>query len=326
MRFQSTKKKNLPLIIFIIFSLLISCYLLTQIDLWEISKYLLIIPTMLMGSLVAGSSPLGGGIVAFPVMSYLLTELAELASIYSLAIQSFGMTSASIFLYIHFKDKIKFDVLKFTIPIALLTCLLSPFLKEYMALSNLKLIFASFWFGNGIILFYIKERITTTEEKRVLSKNFTEILIISAVSISGALISSIIGSGADFLLFIYLATRLGKDMKSATATSVIQMAFVSTFLTIMNFTYVASSQSILKVSHYLAYSIPVVVIFAPLGSYILTRVSKKILKNWIYFIIIAQYMTALVILELGYFDYIKSILIVTSTLLIYYIVRKVQFK
>ena len=52
--------------------------------------------TMVLGSLVAGATSEGGGAIAFPVMTLALGVPPHIARDFSFAIQSFGMTCASI--------------------------------------------------------------------------------------------------------------------------------------------------------------------------------------------------------------------------------------
>ena len=53
---------------------------------------------MAVGSYVAGSTPMGGGTVGFPVLVLLFEQPAEFGRQFSLLIQSVGMTSAAIYL------------------------------------------------------------------------------------------------------------------------------------------------------------------------------------------------------------------------------------
>ena len=52
--------------------------------------------TMIFGSFVAGSTPQGGGAVAFPVFTKLLEIPSEVARTFSLSIQSIGMGAATL--------------------------------------------------------------------------------------------------------------------------------------------------------------------------------------------------------------------------------------
>ena len=53
---------------------------------------------MLLGSIVAGSTPMGGGTVAFPVLVLLFHQPAEMGRNFAMSIQALGMTSAMIFI------------------------------------------------------------------------------------------------------------------------------------------------------------------------------------------------------------------------------------
>jgi len=53
---------------------------------------------MALGSFVAGSTPMGGGTVGFPVLVLLFDQPAGLGRNFGFVIQSIGMTSASIFI------------------------------------------------------------------------------------------------------------------------------------------------------------------------------------------------------------------------------------
>ena len=52
---------------------------------------------MILGSLVAGSTPMGGGTVAFPILVLVFHQQASNARNFGLIIQSIGMTSAMLF-------------------------------------------------------------------------------------------------------------------------------------------------------------------------------------------------------------------------------------
>lgn len=51
---------------------------------------------MLFGSMVAGGTSMGGGAVAFPVLTKLLEVPPHEAKVFALAIQSVGMTAATL--------------------------------------------------------------------------------------------------------------------------------------------------------------------------------------------------------------------------------------
>ena len=63
-----------------------------------VREHLAIAGVMIGGSLVAGSTPMGGGSVAFPILVYVFGETPENARNFGLAIQALGMTSALLFI------------------------------------------------------------------------------------------------------------------------------------------------------------------------------------------------------------------------------------
>ena len=64
---------------------------------------------MVVGAFVAGSTPEGGGAVAFPVLNIFLQIDRVMARDFSLMIQSIGMTSASVFILCSTPDKRVFN-------------------------------------------------------------------------------------------------------------------------------------------------------------------------------------------------------------------------
>lgn len=101
--------------------------------------------TMIFGSFIAGASSEGGGAVAFPVMTLIYKISPEVARNFSLAIQSVGMTIASLF------------ILKRNIPIERKYLLLGSsggligilfgtiFIAPSVSPSYMKMLFFSFW-------------------------------------------------------------------------------------------------------------------------------------------------------------------------------------
>src|SRR5438477_12631463 len=66
---------------------------------WEdVKTHWPITVAMALGSYVAGSTPMGGGTVGFPVLVLILGMSARLGRDFSFAVQSIGMVSAAIFI------------------------------------------------------------------------------------------------------------------------------------------------------------------------------------------------------------------------------------
>jgi uncharacterized membrane protein YfcA len=88
---------------FLPFCLFFPCWLLVgsreEIFSEAISTYYPMMIAMVIGSMIAGSTPLGGGIVAFPVSVTILGFQSTMGRDFSLMIQSFGMSSASFLIF-----------------------------------------------------------------------------------------------------------------------------------------------------------------------------------------------------------------------------------
>ena len=68
-------------------------------DRWEeVKDHWPIALAMALGSYAAGSTPMGGGTVGFPILVLLFDQPAQLGRDFSFAVQSIGMTSAGIFI------------------------------------------------------------------------------------------------------------------------------------------------------------------------------------------------------------------------------------
>ena len=106
---------------------------------------------MAAGSYVAGSTPMGGGTVGFPVLVLLMNLPATLGRDFSFAIQAVGMTSASIYILCS-RRELEWPMLKAALPGALIgTPLGILFVAPLASDLFIKLLFASMWCSFGLL-------------------------------------------------------------------------------------------------------------------------------------------------------------------------------
>ena len=106
---------------------------------------------MAAGSYVAGSTPMGGGTVGFPVLVLLMDLPAALGRDFSFAIQAVGMTSASIYILCR-RQELEWPMLRAALPGALLgTPLGIAFVAPLASDLFIKLLFASMWCSFGLL-------------------------------------------------------------------------------------------------------------------------------------------------------------------------------
>jgi uncharacterized membrane protein YfcA len=227
---------------------------------------------MAVGSYVAGSTPMGGGTVGFPVIVLLLDLPATLGRDFSFAIQSVGMTSASIYILCK-RQELEWPMLR----AALLGSLLgTPLGILYVAplASDLfiKLLFAAMWCSFGLLHLRRINEITSYEGMTPHDISFDH-RVGFAVGLLGSLsIASITGVGIDMMIYMVLVLWCHADLKIAIPTSVLLMAFTS-------LTGIAAKALLGDIQpgtfeNWLA-AAPVVAVGAPLGAMVVSRIGRR---------------------------------------------------
>jgi|LSQX01.2.fsa_nt_gb uncharacterized membrane protein YfcA len=191
--------------------------------------------TMVVGSFVAGSTPQGGGAVAFPVFTKGLGISAEVARVFSLCIQTIGMGSAALVILIR-RVPVDGFALRLGIPSALVGFFLGihmlsdttrPFWPSLLPGAYLKVAFTLLimttativWLGSRVPVREVRSRIRPAGPRQGA-------LLVGATFIGGVA-SSQLGSGADVFFFLVAAVLLGLEPRVGVPTSVIIMASVS---------------------------------------------------------------------------------------------------
>ena len=230
-----------------------------------VSTHSVIMLTMLFGSFVAGSTSLGGGAVAFPVFTKVLSIPADIALVFSLAIQSVGMTAAMIILIVSKAAINQRIILGSVLPGAFgLYCSLF-LINDWIVGSQIKLLFSLFSLCVAFMLIYEKQRDAKAlaSSDQTLEKPLPATLIMVGGFIGG-LLSGLIGTGIDFVLFAFMMLFSSMGLKQAIATSVCVMA-INAVIGFAMIYILSNSFSGIVVEYWLA-AIPIVVVGAPLGA------------------------------------------------------------
>lgn len=251
--------------------------------------------TMAFGSFIAGASSEGGGAVAFPVMTLMYEIEPSIARNFSLAIQSVGMTAAS-FVIIRSKIKIEYQYLiPVTIGGAFGMVLGSFFLSSLFPPAYVKMLFVTFWLSFGMILFYTNElhkRKTVDELPEMKRKDKLTLMFIGLI---GGGISALLGSGIDIFSFSYVTMRYHLSEKVATPTSVVAMA-INSIIGFLTHLFVIGDFGTQEMNYWLV-CIPVVVFGAPLGAYVISKRTRSFISKFLYLIILAQFVGAMLIIK-----------------------------
>jgi uncharacterized membrane protein YfcA len=253
--------------------------------------------TMMFGSFVAGSTPLGGGAVSFPVFSKLLGASAIEARSFGFLIQSVGMSFATL-LFVCLRIHINWRIV--------LLCVVGSASGLVIGLtlfansdSMTKLAFSLFALLSGILLVKSRSRVASPDERH--KKPAPQAII--GVGLLGGLLSSQVGAGADTIAFFYLVLFCGFDAKRTIPTSVAVMALTAILGALVTLGYQPDSLSPFVINAWLA-AAPVVAIGAPLGGWVMSRLKPRTLIVFIKVVLMVEATSTLLFVELPPFAFI----------------------
>lgn len=249
--------------------------------------------TMIFGSFIGGFTCEGGGAIAYPVFTKVLHIEPYIARDFSFAVQSIGMTFASMTILLRRipteKNVAKFAILGGFAGITFGTYHVVPLVSP----GNARLLFTLVVTSFGVALMLKNFVLKTRENSNIVYFRSVDALILMSIGFLGGIFSSIIGTGIHFITFSFVTLLYKLDEKVATPTSVIIMAMDSIFgfalrgLILQHY----SSQALI----YWALCIPVVALCAPLGAIMCSKVSRMFVVKFLLFLISIEFISTLCI-------------------------------
>lgn len=248
--------------------------LLMQLDgNWEAAKsHWPMALAMALGSYAAGSTPMGGGTVGFPVLVLLFDMPATLGRDFSFAVQAIGMISAAIFILAR-RQPLAWAMLKGALAGALIGAPIgivyfAPLVPELW----IKVTFAVLWGSFGVLHLYrigeIAGHVGMTEFDEHWDHRVGFVLGLGA----SVLAVSVTGVGIDMVLYAALVLLCRADLKIAIPTSVVIMGVTSLYG--VGIKFLTHSWQAGVYENWLA-AAPVVALGAPLGVFIVERIGRK---------------------------------------------------
>lgn len=251
--------------------------------------------TMIFGSFVAGGSSEGGGAIAFPVMTLVFKIHPAEARNFSLAIQSVGMIAATLWIIAR-KVPIEKTYLKLASIGATAGIIIgSYFIAPYTPPAYAKMLFVSFWLSFGITLFIVTYRRKRNVQDLLPDLNGIQKGELVFVGIVGGILSAILGSGIDICTFAFVTMKYKLSEKVATPTSVVLMAFNALVGFLLHQFIIGDIAPV--VYNYWLVSIPVCLLGAPMGAYVVSRAKRLHIINFLCFIILVQFIGAVLIIK-----------------------------
>ncbi len=251
-------------------------------QLWPISL------AMAAGSFVAGSTPGGGAAFAFPVLTKLLDVPTADARNFGLMIQAVGMCMAGVL------------ILARRVPIA-------PRVIGWVSLGGVfgqilgtfvlimpgpypKILFTFIATTFGVALFIARWGLNWPTSRIMPPWSHRTRLVFVIVGLGGGVFAAATGAGIDMLTFVVLTLAFGLDEKIGTPTSVIIMGLNSV---VGFFLHGVIVRDLGVAWNYWLVAVPIVVLGAPLGAWVASRVRREHIIIFLLSLIVAELATTL---------------------------------
>lgn len=256
---------------------------------WQISL------TMIFGSLVAGATSMGGGVVAFPVFTKVLAIPAYDAKVFSLAIQSVGMGAATLVIYLR-KIQVDWQVIRWgTLGGAMgIFFGLGP-LTHILPPPMLKLSFTLMLSSFAIALFLLNRK-PRSPHPIMPRWGKRERVIVLVTGLFGGIFGGMVGTGIDIFVFVVMVLLFRVCEKTATPTSVVLMAFNAMCGFAIQVWLIQDFSSTVQ-AYWLA-AVPIVVVGAPLGAILCSYLTRYSISYILISLIAVELLTTLWLIPL----------------------------
>jgi uncharacterized membrane protein YfcA len=277
--------------------------------------------SMFFGSFLGSATPVGGGAVVFPVLTLIMHTPPNIAATYSLAIQSFGMGAASIAILVN-KIRINWSLLLVSIPFGMLGFTVSYFLVAiFLSPATIMIFFTSFWLVFGYVLSKTTDEGTLGKYGSNGRSEALKYFVFSLFSFVGGFVTAWIGNGMDIIFFSMAVILFGERESVATPSSVIIMAVLSMFGSIIN---VMTDRMPQMVQGYLAATIPVVIFMAPLGAIFISKKNDKYIKKVVLYLVCTQYLVTMFVVCKSVYLALFSAMVIAASMFFVVVIRRAR--
>lgn len=311
--------------------------------------------TMLFGSFLAGSSPEGGGAVAFPVFTKVLGVPGPIARTFGLSIQAVGMSMAAIAIFLS-RRPVHVRALVVATPAAV-----AGFLGALFLLSDRDDVFwaptiGSAWVKATFSVVFATTSILMIRRLRSDEDPVPELawsprlgFVTAILALAGGALSSLTGTGANIAVFLGLVVVAGVAPKTALPTALIVMAAVSIVGVVVlgvidgQLDVVTAAGRVIEVGGqptdldagsadllglWLS-ALPVVVWGAPLGSLAAALIEERVLVRFIALLAAIEVMTTFLLVpelrtEWSLIAYLVGGLLVLPAMFVYFDRRRLE--
>ncbi len=253
--------------------------------------------TMVFGSLVGGGTSEGGGAVAFPVFTKVLHIPPHEARVFAFAIQSVGMGAASLSI-LYNRIPIERRVLSWGGGAGILGLLASTFfIVPYVPAPLVKISFTVMVSSLAVALLVMNHR--EREIRNALCPIFEtrEKLLIFLAGFLGGLMSGLVGCGENIAVFMVMVLLFRVSEKVVTPTTVILMTIVTLAGFALHVFVVRDFPPHVQ-SYWLA-AVPIVAVGAPLGAFLCSLMSRRMIANILIFLIALELVSTIILIPMS---------------------------
>ncbi|WP_231640575.1 sulfite exporter TauE/SafE family protein [Nocardiopsis sp. NRRL B-16309] len=251
--------------------------------------------TMVFGSLIGGGTSEGGGAVSFPVMTKVLDVPADEARVFTFAIQSVGMTAASISI-LACRVPIEKRVVVHGSAAGVVGVVISAvFLAPLVPLPLVRVLFTMLLVSLAIALLLQLFQREYRRNRAIPMWSHRERALVIGTGLAGGLLSGVAGVGENCVMFLLLVLLFRVSEKVSTPTTVIMMTVVS-IAAFLTHVFIVGDFTGAVVDYWIAAS-PVVVVGAPLGAWICTRLTPLTIRAILFVLIGSELVSTLLFVE-----------------------------
>jgi uncharacterized protein len=298
MQSDKPQKTRIPWLYLSFLTVVMSCwfwYMISENSFDIIQRKWTAVLTMIFGSFIAGASPEGSAAIAYPVFTLLLKIPPAITRNFAFAIQSIGMTCATL-LIISLRLKVEWNYIKFVtlggvIGLFLGTYYVVPLISPVQA----KLFFVSLWLSFGIALWQQNRKPEREVFESIQSFQGSDQVRLMAFGLVGGIISSIFGTGINIFTYCLMTIYYRVSEKVATPSSVIIMT-IETILGLFIHVQLMKDFQPEAFELWLA-CVPFVALFAPLGAFVISKMPRKGIATILYIILVVQFFGAMWVIK-----------------------------
>ncbi|WP_420631378.1 sulfite exporter TauE/SafE family protein [Candidatus Leptofilum sp.] len=276
---------------------------------WELfQEYWPVSVTMTIGSFVAGATAEGGAAVAFPVFTKVLHIPSGDARTFGLMIQAVGMTMAGVMIYAQ-----RVRTLPHVIGWVSVGGIFGQLIGTYLftipnPYPKILFTFVATAFGVAMVISRWLIRWEPRSELPGWNNRYRALFLLCGIL--GGSFAAQTGSGIDMLTFIVLTLAFGINEKISTPTTVVIMGLNSV---VGFFLHGVVSQDIGIAWNYWLVAVPIVILGAPFGAYVASKVNRDGIIKFLLFLIGLELVTTLWLIP---FNNLTQIVITTTAVAI----------